>query len=219
MTNQSIGAPLSLACSASEAVGREPERDLAGDDHVVEHRVPAPHRDAVGGDDVAEQLQALRLAEAEHDLREPVVVLGLDREPPLPARVEQVAVGLRQLVLFDQVGVVGLHEGIEIDRGPFAVGRDRSRDEIGEQRRLHLGEQLLARQRLERRARRHHDADLVAARLGLVEHARHHGFGIPAPGLDLDAVFLGEGLGQRSPCRQPGSSRRTSARLPSWRRR
>ena len=46
---------------------------------------------------------------------------------------------------------VGLHEGGEVDRRPFAVGRDRARNQVGEQRRLDLGEELLARQRLERR--------------------------------------------------------------------
>jgi len=52
--------------------------------------VALAHRQAVLGDDVAEQLQALLLAHVQDDRHEPVGVLRLDRELALEAGIEQV---------------------------------------------------------------------------------------------------------------------------------
>jgi hypothetical protein len=67
------------------AVGGERERDLAGRDQAREQRVALAHREAVHARDLAEDLQAALLAQLAITIGEPVLVLGLDAQPPLPS--------------------------------------------------------------------------------------------------------------------------------------
>ena len=115
---------------------------------------------------------------------------------PFHSGLQQVLIGLGQALLLHQIGVVGLHEGIEIDRRPLTVLRHRLRQEVGEIGRLHLLQQVLAIERLERRARPGHDVDLEAPGPGLVQDALQDALGVGTPDLDLDAVFLVEGRDQ-----------------------
>src|SRR5262245_12315275 len=98
-----------------EAIDSERERNLTGRHEVSEERVPFAYRKPVAGHEIAEQLEALRFAEPQHDLREPVVILRLDRELAPPFRLEQVLIGRGQALLLYLIGVEGLHESIEID--------------------------------------------------------------------------------------------------------
>src|SRR5213594_3694485 len=79
-------------------VDGERERHLARGDQAGEQRVPPAHRQPVPRDDLAEKPQALVLADSLDHHREPVDVLGLDPQPPFPSRVQEILVGLRQLV-------------------------------------------------------------------------------------------------------------------------
>src|SRR5215471_6752783 len=81
-----------LELLGAERIGGEREWHLAGDDQIGEQRVAAAHRDAVGGDDVAKELQPARLAQAADQRTEPVAVGRLDAEPALPARIKQIVV-------------------------------------------------------------------------------------------------------------------------------
>ncbi len=121
-----------------EAVDSERERNLAACDQAGEHAVALAHRDAVLRHDVAKQPQPGGLAELGHDLRKPVVILGFDTEPPVPSRIEEIAIALGQLFLAHEAGVVGLHESREIDRRPLPMRRDGLGHDVGEIGRLHL---------------------------------------------------------------------------------
>src|SRR5207237_9575083 len=94
-----------LELRGAERIDRERERHLAGDDEIGQQRVALAHRNAVGGDDAAKQLQAAVLAEAVDHGAEPVAVLRLDAEPALPSRIEQVVVASRKLAAPDAPGV------------------------------------------------------------------------------------------------------------------
>jgi hypothetical protein len=54
--------------------------------------VALAHRDAVGGDDGAEQREALVLSQLADERAEPVAVLGFDRELSLPLAVDETMV-------------------------------------------------------------------------------------------------------------------------------
>ena len=148
-------------------IGRQRQRHLAGHDEIGEQRVALAHRDAVRGDDVAEQLQAALLADRLHQAAEPVAVVGLDAELALPLAVGEVVVALRQIVLLDEPRVVGGDEDVVARADPFAVRTDRRRREIGERRRCDLLQQLLAVERFHRGGVGLEDVDVeaVAARL------------------------------------------------------
>ena len=92
--------------------------------------------------------------------------------------------------------VVGLDDGVEIDRHPLPVRGNRLGDKVGEIWRFHLLEQILAIERLERGGRAGHDIDLEAPGLCLAYDALQESFRVGAPDLDLDAVFLVEGSDQ-----------------------
>ena len=128
------------------------------------------------------------------DRREPGRVVGLDRKPALPARVPELFVGLRHLVGADQIGVVGGGEKVEVDADIFAVRLQRLRHHGGGQRRLHGIQQLFAMQRLQRRRAGVIGVGRTAAGAALVERALHDRLGAAAPDLDVDAVFLLEGV-------------------------
>src|SRR5262249_2299695 len=113
MTNQPIGAPLLRSCSGLVGIGRERERNFTGDHEVRQQGMTLAHRYAVGGDDVAEQLEALVLTQGAHHRAEPVAVLGLHAELARPAAIEEITVAFRQLVLLDEPGIVGGDENVE----------------------------------------------------------------------------------------------------------
>src|SRR5262249_20083135 len=147
--------------------------------------------------DVAEQPQSLRFANVYHHLREPVEILRFDTELVLPLRPQKIVKGLGQALFADEVRVVGLNEGAQIHRHPLPVWSDGFGNDAGEVWRFDLLQQVLAIERLERRARPRHDVDLEAPRPGLAHDALQEAFRIRAPNLDLHAVFLVEGRDQR----------------------
>ena len=142
-------------------------------------------------------LQALLLAHLHHDGAEPVEIGGLDREPSLPARIEQVLVAARRLLALHQVGVERGREDVEPRRHPFAVRAERERREILGGRRLDRDQELLAMQRLELRGDRGEGVDRAAAGAVLVDRALHELLGARAPVLEVDAVLLAEGVAHR----------------------
>src|SRR5262249_1250629 len=78
-------------------IGRERERNLSADHEVREQGVPLAHGYSVRRDDLAEELEALVLAQCAHHAAEPVTVFGLDGELILPAAIEESKVAVRQL--------------------------------------------------------------------------------------------------------------------------
>src|SRR5204863_21898 len=105
------------------------ERHLTRHDELREQRMPLAHRHAVFCDDLLEEFRAPDLADLVEKAREPVRVLLLDTEFPLPLRVEQVFPGLRQILLPHGLGVVRLHEHVQARADPFAMGTERGRGE------------------------------------------------------------------------------------------
>ena len=152
--------------------------------------MPLAHRDAVGGDDGAEELEPLGLAHHGEQLAEPVIVARLDAQAPLPARIAQVVVGFRQLVLAHRLRVVFLDPHREEGRRPLAVRRHARGGEVLVARRLDRREQLLAMQRLELARAGQHDVDVVSPGARLGHGAHQHLVGAGAPRVHLDAVLL-----------------------------
>src|SRR5205814_7784457 len=76
------------------------------------------------------------LAEPEHDLREPVVILRLDGELAPPLRLEQILIGRGQAFLLHQISVERLDKGVEIDRRPFAMRSEEHTSELQSLRHL-----------------------------------------------------------------------------------
>src|SRR6266853_1683381 len=159
--------------------------------------MPPAHRESVPRDDVAKKLQTFVLSDFLHHHREPVDVLGLDPQAPLPLRMEKVLVGLRQLRLLHQIRVVGVDEHIEARPDPFAVRPDRVGKEIRKMRRKGLLQHFLAVQRLQLGAVRLDDVEVEAAGPRLGDDALHDFFGAGPPELQLHAVLLVEGRRER----------------------
>src|ERR1041384_1702837 len=171
------------------AVRGERERDLAGGDQAREQRVALSNREAVRAHDLAEDAQALFLAEVGDDHGEPVFVLGLDAQASLPTRLGEVGVGLRQLLLLHEPGVVRLDEQVDPAAYPVPVRAQRLRHQVLEVRRAQRLQRLLAIQRLELRAVGLDRVGFVASGARLGERALHHLLGIGAPALQLHAVL------------------------------
>eukprot|EP00952_Eustigmatos_sp_NYUAD-ZCMA_P004632 20379-Eustigmatos_ZCMA.PRE.1 len=87
--------------------------------------------EAVGGDDVLEDLAALLFAEFRQQRAEPAMVVGLDAQAPLPLRVLQVLVAPGQLALLHAVGVVGGDPDVQRHTDPLAVRGGGLRDQVG----------------------------------------------------------------------------------------
>ncbi len=167
--------------------------------------------------DVAEQLEALLLAHLHHDGAEPVEIGGLDRETSLPARIAQVLVAARRFLALHQIGVEGGREDVEPRRHPFAVRAERERREVGGGRRLDRDQELLAMQRLELGGDRGEGVDRAAAGAVLVDGALHELLGARAPVLEVDPVFLAEGVAHRPHVLGDGRTVDRRPPSPSWR--
>ena len=177
--------------------GRQRQRHLAHRHQIGEQRVTLADREAVGLGDVAKELEALLLPHHLDETGEPVGIVGLDRNPAFPFRIEQVLVALRQVGFLHQIGIVGGDQHIQTEARPGSIGWDRGRHQVGEIGRLDLGEELLGIQRLHGGRVVEHEINVVAPGACLVEDALADVLGAGAIEIDLDPVFLLEGGDER----------------------
>ncbi len=171
-------------------VDRQRQRHLARHDKLRQQRVALPRRDAVGRDDVLEDLPASRVADVGEDAGKPVGVLLLDAELPLPLRAGEILPRLRQVRFLHQLRVVRLHEDVQPRPGPFTVRQDRRRDQVSEIRTLHELEDVLTVQRLELGSVGLDNVDGEPARAILLDGPGDDVLGTASPDRHLDAVFL-----------------------------
>src|SRR5438445_208330 len=85
-------------------IDRQGERYFPGGDQVREQRMAAAHRDAVRGDELPPELDALVLSHVGNHGGEPLVVVAFDRELAFPLGREEVFPPARQLLLLHLVG-------------------------------------------------------------------------------------------------------------------
>ena len=146
-------------------------------------------RDAVGGDDIGEQLLRLLLPQGRRERREPAHVIDLDPEPTLPFRIEQILVGLGKLVSFHLVGVVRADVHIQREAYPCLMHGAGLRQQVLEIRRLYFLQQIFAIRRLVFRRVVLHDIDVEPPTLCLRRDLLQHTLRAGAPGFHLDPVL------------------------------
>jgi len=89
--------------------------------------VPLSDREAVGRNQVSEEFEARLAASGDvDDGGEPVFILAFDAQLAFPLRIEQIPVGLRQALLLNQLGVVGLHPDRKQRGRPLPMRRYRT---------------------------------------------------------------------------------------------
>src|SRR5256885_1944696 len=179
-------------------VGVDEKRDVARGDKLRAEDVPVahapPHRC-----EAPEEREPLLLAHALDQRGEPEDVGRLDREAPVPARLQKVLVRRRQLGGLHEPRVVAEDEEREARRNPLAMvpGKGRRR-ELGEHRRIEILEQLLATQCLHAMRAGLEDIGAVVRRACLGERPLHDLLRRAAPVDELYAVLLLEGGGERA---------------------
>src|SRR6185436_20672005 len=97
---------------------------LARGDEVGQQRMAAADADAVAGDELAPEPDALVLAHVGDDRGEPFVVVAFDGELAFPFRRQQFLPALRQILLAYLLRVVGMDEDMLYLRRPLMVRRD-----------------------------------------------------------------------------------------------
>ena len=148
------------------------------------------YRNTVGGDDVLEDLPRAGIADVGEDAGQPVGVFLLDADLPFPFRIRKVLPRLRQVLLLDLLRVVRLHEDVEPRAHPFAVRKDRGRDQVREVRALDELQDILAMHRFELGPVGLHDVDGETVRARFLHRSLNDVLGTGAPRNHLHAVLL-----------------------------
>src|SRR6266852_4457344 len=115
------GRALLLGLLDHVAVDSERERHLARYDHVGQNRIAAAHGQAVARRDLPEELRAFFLAQILEQAAIPFAAFRFHAQHASPSGLEQIGPALRQILPFDRMGVIRLHEDVDELRSPAAM--------------------------------------------------------------------------------------------------
>ena len=192
------GCPRVLHLLDLVVVQRQAQWHFARSHQIGQQGVALAYGHAVPADNVLEQGDAFFFTHFHDNFSKPVAVFGFDRQPALPFGIEQIGIGLGQLFLFDQLGVVGASENVQARSNPLLVGADGLWNQIDQVRRLALLQQFFTRQNLQLRTVGFEDVYFIAFGTRFQQATLQDLFRTAAPHFRLDTITLLKGAGQRA---------------------